>query len=115
MRTIREGTPTPWGPAQDVIERFPGFYDVGTASHGGVYVDPELAAEMPPMFRRRSWYEEDCDWAIPYYWFRDRLGTSANVYVKRNLLRVAGTLKRWQTANVLEALGEETLWERTDS
>jgi len=103
---MREGQRTPWGPAQDVTERFPGFYDVGTASHGGVYISPLLAAEMPKMFRNRRWYEEDCDWAIPYFWFRERLlATAGSIYVQRNVANAEGTLRTWQKASVLKALG----------
>lgn len=62
---------TPWGPAQTIDELAPGVAHYTTASHGGIYVSPERARQIPaPMraatfTRSPNWYEEDCDWCIP--------------------------------------------------
>jgi len=41
-----------------------------TAGHGGFKLDPALNAQVPEVCRRRGgWYEEDCEWAIPFLVF----------------------------------------------
>jgi hypothetical protein len=44
---------------------------VTTASHGGLRVSPAALARLPVPIRRTAysgdgWFEEDCDWALPY-------------------------------------------------
>ena len=72
----REGTQTPWGPAQYIDPIAPGVVFAGTAGHGGVWVHPELfyrvrivAARYPGAAHlvssgRRRWFEEDCEAAL---------------------------------------------------
>jgi hypothetical protein len=63
------GSQTPWGRAQTARE-FPGSNGcviVSTASHGGLWVPPELRPRMPEGWRTRAWFEEDCEIAIPIY------------------------------------------------
>lgn len=60
---------TPWGAAQSREEVFPGCWSIGTSSHGGYYVAPEVLAQMPDCLSRNTWagpgwFEEDCDWAL---------------------------------------------------
>jgi hypothetical protein len=58
---------TPWGEAQDARVVAPGVGWVGTSGHGGVKLSPEMNRRMPDYMRRPGgWYEEDCDWALPY-------------------------------------------------
>ena len=38
---------------------------VSTPSHGGFWVAPDHRAKLPAACRK-AWYEEDCEWAIPY-------------------------------------------------
>jgi hypothetical protein len=69
---------SPWGAIQQINELAPGIWSVSTASHGGIYVAPELYAKMPEVLKGTAysgggWFEEDCDWAIPYAWFCDRI------------------------------------------
>ena len=51
---------TPWGYAQHVSELAEGILIVMTSSHGGICLSPERQQQMP-MFKRKTWYEEDCE------------------------------------------------------
>jgi len=65
------GSSSPWGPIQTVTPLGPEAFLVETASHGGVRVSRAALARMPEPIRqtrysRDGWFEEDCDWALPY-------------------------------------------------
>lgn len=65
------GGPSPWGAIQTVRPLGPDAVVVTTASHGGIGVSAAGWARIPPALRRTAysrggWFEEDCDWAIPY-------------------------------------------------
>ena len=65
------GTSSPWGPIQTVTPLGPEAVSVTTASHGGLRVSLTALARMPDPVRstaysRDGWFEEDCDWALPY-------------------------------------------------
>jgi len=69
------GSNTPWGPAQTVETLAPGVVLVSTASHGGVWVTPDLDETIPARVRKiareyapEGWYEEDDDIVIPLVW-----------------------------------------------
>ena len=71
---LREGMQTPWGQADQVYNYCDGIGRVCTPSHGGIKLSRERNAKIPMALRREGgWYEEDCDWAIPYYFFADEL------------------------------------------
>ena len=70
----KEGSRTPWGPAQHVHERPSGLIEAGTAGHGGIWVPPHMRSQIPKEFRDTSaaagWYEEDAAAAaaaVPMY------------------------------------------------
>lgn len=67
----KEGSRTPWGPAQHVHERPSGLIEAGTAGHGGIWVPPHMRSQIPKEFRDASaaagWYEEDAAAAVPMY------------------------------------------------
>jgi hypothetical protein len=52
---------------------------VSTPSHGGIKLSPERQQQIPASLLSRwgdsgkSWYEEDCEWAIPYAVFEAEL------------------------------------------
>jgi len=98
------GRRSPWGIIDDAEERFDGFVEVGTPSHGGIWLSEQLRALMPRGLRL-AWWEEDCAWAVPYYVFRERLAATGNTYVTTNLAQVVETIRRWQPADVIAALG----------
>ena len=65
------GGSSPWGPIQTVTPLGPDAVAVTTASHGGLRVSPSALARMPAEIRQTAysgggWFEEDCDWALPY-------------------------------------------------
>lgn len=65
---------TPWGRADYVEEIQPFLGVVGTAGHGGVKVSEEYNNKIPESVRNQSgWYEEDCEWCIPYLFLREFL------------------------------------------
>jgi hypothetical protein len=76
---MREFTPTrgchtPWGAAQTVDPMLDGMWFVSTASHGGIKLSEERNAQVPDAMRRKGgWYEEDCEWAIPFVVFEAEL------------------------------------------
>lgn len=69
------GMNTPWGKAQDVTTIVDGeIMSVGTSGHGGIKLSRKLNALVPDYMRRKGgWYEEDCEWAIPFVVFKDRI------------------------------------------
>lgn len=65
------GSSSPWGPVQTVEVLGPDAVSVTTTSHGGLRVSPAALARLPEAIRETAhstggWYEEDCDWALPY-------------------------------------------------
>jgi hypothetical protein len=67
----RCGSSSPWGPIQTVTPLGPDAVAVTTASHGALQVSPGALERMPAPIRQTAysangWFEEDCDWALPY-------------------------------------------------
>ena len=65
------GSSSPWGAIQTVTALGPDAMWVTTASHGGLRMSPTALARMPESVRQTAyseggWFEEDCDWALPY-------------------------------------------------
>lgn len=65
------GSSSPWGVIDSVTPLGPEAFAVMTASHGGLRISLEALARMPTAVRRTDfsaggWFEEDCDWALPY-------------------------------------------------
>ena len=65
------GASSPWGPIQTVAPLGPDAVSVTTASHGGLRVSLTAWSRLPEAIRQTAysqegWFEEDCDWALPY-------------------------------------------------
>jgi hypothetical protein len=65
------GSSSPWGPIQTVEPLGPDVVSVTTASHGGLRVSLTALGRLPEAIREThlrgaGWFEEDCDWALPY-------------------------------------------------
>lgn len=65
------GSLSPWGPIQTVDALGPDAASVTTASHGGLRLSRTALDRLPEPIRqtahsRDGWFEEDCDWALPY-------------------------------------------------
>ena len=90
---------TPWGVSQGHETLATGIEFHSTASHGGIVLDDKHKAKME-QFRYsnfRNWarcWEEDCDWAVPYYYFRDEISKAGNLNDKM-LDAAIKTIKDW--------------------
>ena len=74
MKRLPENTP--WGPIQHKEKLADGIYDIETAGHGGIWIAPGLRHHIPKcknFLDSTAWWEEDCDWSIPFYVFADRI------------------------------------------
>ncbi len=61
------GDQSPWGTIQHSQTLGPYCVSVSTAGHGGFWVASAELGRIPMTFRKmNNWFEEDCDWAIPY-------------------------------------------------
>ena len=87
---------SPWGTVdyQEFLTPDRKIYQVGTPSHGGIKVYSSYNKLIPEAFRNENgWYEEDCEWAIVYYFLFKELEASAET-----ILKAEKTLKNyfWQ-------------------
>ena len=70
---------TPWGTAQSAEEVGPGIIRYSTASHGGYFLNAVANAKVSSILKKatfcaqgmKGWYEEDCDWAIVAFTFKE--------------------------------------------
>ncbi len=70
---------TPWGKAQSAEEIGPGIIRYSTASHGGYFLNAAANAKVALLLKQatfcqqglKGWYEEDCDWAVVVYTFKE--------------------------------------------
>lgn len=66
---------TPWGNPTWTEEILEGIFVVSTSSHGGICISKEVAKDKLSIPARECailhedfyCFEEDCDWAIPFY------------------------------------------------
>lgn len=100
----REGDSSPWGLIDSVTPLGPDAVAVSTPSHGGIWVSPAGLARIPAPLRATAysgggWFEEDCDWCIPYL----ALGLHAfeEPAERRGRVREAArrTLETWHAAH----------------
>lgn len=65
---------SPWGRIQEKRQIIPGMFFVSTAGHGGIKLSPALQRRMPDYMRcANGWYEEDCEWALPFLVFQQQI------------------------------------------
>lgn len=84
LDVARPGMNTPWGKADYVNTIIDGIVSVATASHGGLKLSDERQAVVPSYMQRLAgWYEEDCEWAIPFVVFEKEIMESADESAKR--------------------------------
>ena len=92
---------TPWGIEQDAIELAEGIVSYQTASHGGIWLSKkrqEIVEKMYPDYPNwlggYEWWEEDCDWAIPFVVFADEIKANGKAYkFEENLEAAKKTLR----------------------
>jgi len=67
---MKEGSHTPWGKADHVVQTADGVWQVSTPGHGGYKLDRARNAQVDARWRKQGgWYEEDIDWAIVTFTF----------------------------------------------
>jgi hypothetical protein len=82
---------TPWGRADRREKIAEGIIEVSTPSHGGIWLSDDRIAQLPANvtnFVRDNycgwdslhWWEEDCDWVVPYIIFKDDIGKYGKAY-----------------------------------
>lgn len=62
---------TPWGKADTIREICPGIKWVTTPGHGGMLVDEKLNQAVRIHRNTSGWYEEDCEWCIPWLYLME--------------------------------------------
>ncbi len=63
---------------------------VSTAGHGGVKLDAEHQRKMPEYLRKPGgWYEEDCDWCLPFIIFETELKAGGEPYAVKAIAESA--------------------------
>jgi len=95
---VQIGMQTPWGRADYTKMLAPGIFSVATPSHGGIKVDAQHNSSIPAYMRQSGgWYEEDCDWAIPFVIFEKEIISHGEEYAVKSINKNAHkeTLKRW--------------------
>lgn len=84
---------SPWGKIETIESICPGAWWVYTSSHGGVKLSAANQRRIPEVFRQKGgWYEEDCNWAIPFHF----LPEAAATLEAKDAERVVLVLKRWR-------------------
>ena len=78
---------TPWGMAQSETELAEGIISYSTAGHGGIWLSKarrreliERVGKIDNFLHDMAWWEEDCDWAIPYVVFVEDIQKHGTVY-----------------------------------
>ena len=71
LSSLSEDPPPPGDRSRPSRRSGPDVVSVTTASHGGLRVSLTALARMPGAIRATTysaggWFEEDCDWALPY-------------------------------------------------
>lgn len=66
---------TPWGRSDSKEILAKGIVSYSTPSHGGIRLSPKRIAQIPATAHNfldsLEWWEEDCDWVVPYILFKD--------------------------------------------
>jgi len=90
-----KGSHSPWGSIQSVTVLGNEVWSVGTAGHGGVKLSRRLNALIPADFRGKGgWYEEDTEWAIPYF-ILPASEFGADLRYTENLKGAESSIKNW--------------------
>lgn len=89
---------TPWGPSQQVTPVIDGIVAVSTAGHGGLKLDAARQRAMPSHLRvAGGWYEEDCEWCIPFVAFAEEIVRDGSRYAVDIIYKGEheATLRHW--------------------
>ena len=94
---------TPWGKADFAEELAEGIISYSTPSHGGIWLSKErqtIIEKTIPHVKNFlgsfQWWEEDCDWSVPYVLFQDDIKANGKAYhFEENLEIAKDTIKRF--------------------
>tara|TARA_Y100000310_G_scaffold90657_1_gene87953 strand:- start:1213 stop:1521 length:309 start_codon:yes stop_codon:yes gene_type:complete len=78
-----KGMNTPWGRADGQGTLAEGIISYSTPSHGGIWLSTERQAQMPDtdnFLHDMRWWEEDCDWSVPYVFFAEDIQRYGEAY-----------------------------------
>lgn len=92
-------TDTPWGAADGITILADGIFSVSTSSHGGIKLAPYRNAKIPAIAREPGgWYEEDCQWSIPFIVFESDILAHGEEYAVRSIRsgHHKATAKNWE-------------------
>ena len=104
------GMSTPWGRAQHIKRIAKGIFSVSTPSHGGIKLSRERNGKVPDYMREPGgWYEEDCDWCIPFLVFTADILAERDEYALKNIAEGAPirTLRNWRPEAFEKFFGTE--------
>ena len=80
---------TPWGQSDGQRTIIKGMVDYNTPRHGGIHLAPELVKRLPKFvttdcnhLHSLTWWEEDCDWAIPFIVFAKEIQATYPAYAE---------------------------------
>ena len=75
---------TPWGYADHTSKLADGIIDCSTPGHGGIHLSQDRVNQLPAGLTNFTqdlrWWEEDCDWVVPYIIFQDDIRKYGNAY-----------------------------------
>jgi len=75
---------TPWGKSDSKVVLAEGVVSYSTPSHGGIWLSQERIDHLPAgidnFVHDLRWWEEDCDWVVPYILFKDDIQKHGTAY-----------------------------------
>jgi len=92
---------TPWGFSDSKETLAKGITSYSTPSHGGIRLSPERIEQVPQscidanFLKSGEWWEEDCDWCVPYIIFADDIRAHGRAYKFEESLELAKDTARY--------------------
>ena len=90
---------TPWGQSQGSVELAEGIVSYHTSSHGGIWLSKKRQKQLAysdNFLKNPAWWEEDCDWAVPYVFFAEDIRKHGNAYkFDENLTAALKTIEHY--------------------
>ncbi len=75
---------TPWGQSDSEVKLADGIISYSTPSHGGIWLSAQRQKQLPENIDNFThdirWWEEDCDWCVPYILFKDDIEAYGEAY-----------------------------------
>jgi len=93
---------TPWGQSQHEEILAAGIISHGTAGHGGIWLSAKRVSQLKAgigeyknFLGNMTWWEEDCDWSVPYVYFANDIQAHGTAYkFIENLAAAHNTIQR---------------------